>query len=149
MTAATLPEEEAERKCRFCQKPLPESYRNQKRYCSKSCYSNYGKAEYRAQNPHVGHCTTGQTGGLSELLVCADLLRQGYDVFRAVAQSCSCDLVVLCKGQLLRIEVKTAYRTKAGLKFPGLRQGQAEKFDILAMVWLDNNEIRYEPPLPE
>lgn len=137
----------AEKICRLCDAPISGRY-TQRVYCSYKCRLEHNKRQRHELNPYLKVCTTGQTGAMSEMLVCVDLLKRGFDVFRAVAQSCSCDIVALRNGRMFRVEVKTAYRRKTGTVGVSLRPDQKEKFDILAMVWLDNNEIVYEPSLP-
>lgn len=84
---------------------------------------------------------SGRTGAASELVVCVDLIRQGWDVFRAVSPQSVCDLVAL-KGPLsIRVEVRTAHA--GGKKLTAARHGH---YDVLAIVrgW----EIVYSPTLP-
>ena len=91
--------------------------------------------------------TCGDIGAASEMVVCTDLLLKGYDVFRAVSPSASCDLVVFCGEKLFRIEVRTAaYKSKNGR----LVCGKATRygFDVLAMVYLPAKTVEYKPPLP-
>ncbi len=68
------------------------------------------------------------------------------EVFKAVSASCSCDLVVVLKGKLLRVEVKTGYQTKAGaLMCPKPLPHQIH--DVLAVVV--GADIVYKPPIEE
>lgn len=53
-------------------------------------------------------------GALAELLVAADLMARGYEVFRAVSPSASCDLTALKDGLSLRVEVRTGRRMPGG-----------------------------------
>jgi hypothetical protein len=57
---------------------------------------------------------TGTVGTISELRVSILLLSQGYEVFRSLSPSCSCDLAVLRDHKLTRIDVKTGYYTPTG-----------------------------------
>jgi Holliday junction resolvase-like predicted endonuclease len=87
-------------------------------------------------------------GAVSELIACADLLRHGYEVFRSVSPTASCDLMALKNGQAKRVEVKTAYRTKNGEVTCGDRKKlDKSRFDVLALV-VDGVPV-YEPPLDE
>lgn len=120
--------------------------RSDRKYCSTTCS---GKA-YREAHPELyggAHdCDRSQTGAASELLVCVDLLRQGYDVFRAQSPSSSCDLVVILEGKALRIEVKTGrYQLNGDVSFAKSRL-DPNKYDALAIV-LPTNEIVYQPTL--
>lgn len=86
---------------------------------------------------------TGTVGAIGELRVCVDLLAKGYEVFRAVSPSCSCDLLVLKSGVVTRIEVRTSYRTRSGKVYYPTHNVRA---DIIAAVLGD--ELSYNPPLP-
>src|SRR5579872_6612397 len=68
---------------------------------------------------------TTHLGAASELIASADLLLRGFDVFRAVAAACPCDLVAMKDGALIRIEVKS------GLQKP---PPDESKLDVLANV---------------
>jgi hypothetical protein len=78
-------------------------------------------------------------GASSELLVCADLLLKGFEVFRSVSTNCSCDIVALKNGKLLRVESKTV--ADKG-KIPSADKA---KFDILAVV--TDGGVTYHPAL--
>lgn len=81
-------------------------------------------------------------GTISELKVAADLLKHGFAVFKAVSPNCYCDLYVTKRRKRYRVEVKTGYRTKKGIK-----HGNYPSFlyDILATVV--DNDILYEPDI--
>ncbi len=88
------------------------------------------------------------TGAYHELKVSLDLISKGYEVFRALSPSCSCDLIALKNGKSLRVEVTTG-------AFQALRQGNTlywakhdpKKYDLLVVV-ADSN-IYYMPELEE
>lgn len=75
---------------------------------------------------------TGDIGASKELLVCADFLKHGYEVFRAVNGTASVDLIVLLGRNLYRVEVKSR-STKATF------YSHSGKADILAVVNEDNS----------
>lgn len=84
-------------------------------------------------------------GAVGELKVCADLLIKGYEVFRAMSPSSSCDILALKNGRILRIEVRTARKIKTGeIQFPGTLKdvGRSDHFAAVG-----RNEIHYFPPL--
>jgi hypothetical protein len=77
----------------------------------------------------------GTVGAIGELIVSADLLQKGYEVFRALSPSSSCDLAILTKEKkLIRVEVKTGYRTKMTGRL-GCAKPDNARFDILAIVF--------------
>ena len=130
-------------KCLNCPKETPhDRHRRKARFCDKACARAWAAGLYRDANP-APTISSGKTGTISELLIAADLLRRGFDVFRAVSQSCSCDLAVLRDGKLYRIEVKTATRSISGhLHYP--KKNIAA--DHVALVC--GPAIEYHPPLP-
>ena len=88
---------------------------------------------------------TGTTGAISELRVCVDLLARGYEVFRSVSQSCSCDIAVLKDGRLFRIEVTTGYENPhtGTLSYS---PHKTENYDVIAVVLPE--DIVFKPELP-
>ena len=130
--------------CVECGKGLPS---NRWKYCSYECYSSYNHKKFKRENPNIlrGN-TAGTTGAISELRVAIDLLAKGFNVFRALSPHCPCDLAVLKNGKLLRIEVRTAYRSVAGKPYKRRsRRDDINNIDIYAFVLAD--EIIYEPIL--
>lgn len=68
-------------------------------------------------------------GAAAEHLVIADLLRNGYEPFRAASPGAPCDLLVLTpEKKVLRFEVKASYK--------GITSGKADRsrFDVVAVV---------------
>ena len=91
--------------------------------------------------------TSSARGAFCELVVAADLMRQGFEVFRALSPGSPCDLAVLWGARLLRVEVRTAYRTPAGTLYCSRRSRTQP--DIWAMVIRHDQEIVYDPPLEQ
>lgn len=90
--------------------------------------------------------STGVRGAISELLVAADLLERGYEVFRAVSQSCSCDLVATKPNVFLSIEVRTGKRLLHGNLNHSRNNVRAM---ILAVVCHNEDDmIYYVPNIP-
>lgn len=85
----------------------------------------------------------GAIGAACELLVSADLLRRGWDVYRAVASNCDSDLIILKGRTCARIEVKSAVIDKRGrVRHKPLDKN---KHEILALVFLRDFRIEYTP----
>lgn len=80
-------------------------------------------------------------GAIGELLVAADLLRKGLDVFRAVSPSCPCDFVAHHEGQLYAIEVRTLRRNKNGSFSP--TKVHHAFIHVLAIIELRTETIEY------
>jgi ribosomal protein S27AE len=81
-------------------------------------------------------------GAVNELRASADLLLRGFEVFRSVSPSCSCDLIAMRKGITLRVEVRTGYRHPNGNTYV-CKHGV---HDVIAACF--KNEIVYSPHLP-
>jgi len=92
---------------------------------------------------------------MSEMAAAIDLMKRGYEVFRALSPHCSCDLIALGPDGALRIEVRTGYRSPVSgiLQFarngPARRGHSEEKLDHYAVVIGYGQEIAYVPPLVE
>lgn len=85
------------------------------------------------------------TGAISEMVVCADLLKMGFSVFRSISAACDCDIIAMKDGRIIRVEVKTAYKLPSGSILCPKKKSQAGKHDVLAMVFLRENSITYKP----
>lgn len=77
--------------------------------CSKACVLENEKYI----KPYPG-LPTGTVGAIQELRVSIDLMANGYEVFRAISPSCSCDLLALKNGKMFDVEVRTGYERKNG-----------------------------------
>jgi hypothetical protein len=119
---------------------------NQK-VCSKACRRAEFVRTYQSHNPKTA-LTSGTVGAIGELLVGADLLARGYEVFRALSPACSCDLAILRDGVLLAVEVRTGYRGKSG-KVSWQRRGLSDEVQwaVLLVNREGEREIVYDPPL--
>jgi len=117
-------------------------------FCSANCREQHYRETTTPRLPFQTPHNRSVVGSASELLACADLLKRGFSVFRAVSGCCSCDIVILKGKTLLRVEVKTAYRNESGRGVCAVNQRQVGQHDILAKVFLVENVIEYTPPLP-
>lgn len=79
----------------------------------------------------TGAYSSGTTGAASELIVCAELMRLGFHVFRCESPHAPFDLIAYRDGQFLRVEVKTVSLQKTGPTF-GLPKN--DEWDLLAIV---------------
>ena len=88
-----------------------------RKYCSLKCKKAAARARWVQQGgqrdfyPNLSRVTV---GAINELRVATDLLRKGYEVFRALTPNSPCDLAILKKSKLLRIEVRTGYIVPGG-----------------------------------
>lgn len=138
------------RNCVECKKPFEQSRKDQM-LCSRLCGKAREKRRYRENNPVSTAVkeglkfNTGTTGAMHELLACVDLMRKGFEVFRAVSPASKFDLAAFYEGKLFRVEVTTGSHTGAG----GLVHPQKDysRFDILIVVMQDGSLI-YKSDLP-
>jgi hypothetical protein len=113
-----------------------------RRFCSAACRNTNYLNTYVKGNPKTVMASA-TVGAVSELIVCADLLKRGKAVFRAVSASCSCDLAILDNSGLKRVEVTTGHLSPTGkLMHPSKAK---EKYDILAVVTMPSGSITYTP----
>ncbi len=100
--------------------------------------------------PTLPNLPTGTIGAIGELAAGADLLRRGYEVFRALSPACSCDLIALRDGRLLRIEVRTGTRNlRTGHVAWSKSPADKARSDHYCVVLGAGTELIYDPPLPD
>lgn len=100
---------------------------------------------------HLPQYSTSAMGAMSELRIAIDLTLRGYEVFRALEPSATCDLIALKDGKCLRVQVKTAttYTYAAGGVKLVCSRGASGQYDLLAMVHRETQAISYESPFGE
>lgn len=132
------------RPCRRCGQTMLNVH-GRRQYCSTKCAHGKSNTAPRVYLSRQLGLSTGQLGAVGELVASVDLIRRGYEVFRAVSPACSCDLIILKNGMLRRVEVRTAYRNVNGtITYP--RQTKDEgRSDVFALI-VDGGVI-YEPTL--
>lgn len=90
----------------------------------------------------VNRCST---GAHAEMIVCADLLGRGLDVFRSISSSARCDLIASSRTRnaLIRIDVKSGFRRQNGhVSYP--MPIEPNSCDLIAVVLL-GGELVYVP----
>lgn len=124
--------------CPVCKKDFSVGYGWQK-YCGAAC-------RFRDQRPAEklrSVICTANVGAAHELLVCADLLKLGFAVYRSVSPSAAADLIVFKRGRMFRVEVTTGHITATG-KLTYAKPDVDPRYDVLAVVeW--NNKVTYKP----
>ena len=88
----------------------------------------------------------GDTGAISELDVCAHLMRRGVHVFRAQSPHAPCDLIALHGNRAYRVEVKSAKLSGKRTVFPA---PSSDRFDVLALALPDGTVILRPDPFDE
>ncbi len=91
------------------------------------------------------HYESGRKGAAGEMVVIADLLHRGYEVWRAVSGQAACDLVTEIDGKLYKVEVRSVARQIDGTpNSPGGRTMLSRKgHHILAVVDRATGSVRY------
>jgi|GEM_PF-3997791 len=117
-----------------------------RKYCSKKCKIKYQSKQMGFDKYENENLNNISRGAMNEMIVCADLIRNGFEVFKAIANN-SCDLAILKNKTLYRVEVTSGniYSKNGKVHIP---TKDVNKHDILAVV-LRNGEIIYTPKLQE
>lgn len=129
-----------EKICEVCSKPFS-TQRAWQKYCCYGCRLEKQKGSYASVGEELA---SGTIGTLGELRVAIDLLLKGYDVFRAISPSCSCDLAVLRNSKLIRVEVTTGHYYYGKLRPSSVKKYQRHQYDVLATVSPDGQTIIYD-----
>lgn len=135
--------EKPKRECQSCKKDIS-TERSNKKFCGKECKKKFVNEKYGIKfDKDVVNTST--RGAINELLICCDLMKRGYHVFRAVSPDTSCDIAIVKGNTLFRVEVTTGHILSSGGKvfYP---QKDSSKFDILA-VCVSNGTIMYFPDI--
>lgn len=90
--------------CKFCGKPFL-GKTNKATFCNKTCSSQY---YIKLKLPHHNITANPTTiGAIGELFACFDLLKKGFQVFRAVSPSSDADIIAEKDNVIYRFEVRT------------------------------------------
>ena len=134
--------------CVFCGVTIPKTKRKHAKYCNRSCQKKAKYVKWAKLNPNLG-LSTATVGQIAELYVACDLLKKGYEVFKALSPGASCDLAVLKSGRLIRIEVRTGFKVPfSGKIIYGKYKKDHDRQEVFA-IWFKTGEIIYQPTLDE
>ena len=127
------------------------AYRQKRKskFCSNHCRILLRNEKYKKSRNHDLKISTASRGCHSELFAALDLLKQGFEVFRAINSHCSCDLAILKAGRLLRIEVRTGYVNSYGtIYYPKAARDEGRQ-DHFAIVYETptGTKVSYFPEL--
>jgi Holliday junction resolvase-like predicted endonuclease len=87
-------------------------------------------------------------GTISEMIVCQDLLRLGYYVFRSVSPNSPFDVIASKNGSLIKIEVRTASKKIDGSLNVNKKTGhENDMYNTIAAVFIGPGEIKYTPAI--
>lgn len=112
-------------------------------YCSNKCAKEFYLQECRTEtDAPLSHRSN--FGAAVELLISSDLLFRGFEVFRALSPTCSCDLIAMKDHNIVRIEVRSAKEAKSGSINFATQRLSKDRSDIIAIVIRNrNNRIHY------
>lgn len=129
------PKSKLEKSCAICKKGFSSNQPFAK-YCSAKC-------RVVAWQPEKTKWAipTGSVGTVGELLVSADLLLKGYEVYRALSPSASCDILALQNGNIYKFEVRTGYYKNDKILY-GVQNVKAPN---IAVITFSDNKIHYFP----
>lgn len=113
------------------------------KYCTARCRVLYHNRVNIEKTPLVG-IGTASVGAIAEYMVCIDLLKKGFDVFKSISPASNCDILALKEGRVLKLEVRTARYYKmsnGGIKLSYPLQRLEGKF--LVLVTHSDGKIHY------
>lgn len=115
------------------------------RLCSLKCRKEWNRRIY-GNDTLATHNDRNMIGAAGEMIVCADLLAVGFEVYRAVSPSQSCDIIAMACGEVWRIESRVSAVNRFNGRNARNRRGATEgKYDIIAFV-LPDRSVSYETP---
>lgn len=122
--------------CRVCNKPFKRKTHNHV-ICSDEC-----REKFYAKEPGVD-LSSGTVGAISELMVSAQLLKEGWCVFRSLSSTAFCDIVAIKNGTIRLIEVRTGTQSASGvISYPKITHGPITEY----AVWVKNlNKVFFYP----
>lgn len=92
--------------CKVCNKEF-QPRTPQHIYCSKLCVAKHADTIQIRSMSKETKLPSGTVGAISEILVSADLMKKGWDVYRALSPSSYCDLIAIKNDTILKLEVRT------------------------------------------
>lgn len=98
--------------------------------CSSNCKKSYENNLY--SHPLPEKITASIFGDINELLVCIDLMKKNYLVFKALNRSSSLDLVAIKRNKKFCIEVTSGHKVNGVVQYNKRRW--KKNYDILAVV---------------
>lgn len=136
-----IKQKKMDKKCLYCGEKLINVLPHRK-FCNKKCNTSFRSKSLGFEEFCQEKLQSHVIGAMNEMLVCADLIRKGYEVFKAICNN-SCDIAILKNKILLRVEVTTGniFKINGKIHIPVKNK---EKFDILAIV-LKDGKIIYQP----
>lgn len=120
------------RKCKQCSKDFKTRIAKQV-FCSRKCSAKYNAIHCYsdASMLRTNNLSTGTVGAIAELVVCSELMRNGFEVFRAVSPSSNSDLLAVKGDNIYKIEVRTGRYSKSGRVFWPTRDSEGKSVIVV------------------
>lgn len=137
------------RRCANCGNPfeLKDKRAWNKKYCSHKCTPHHRLQVSGYKSKGI---PTATVGTIAEIVVCLDLLKKGYSVFRSISPSSNFDLVAFKNEKMISVEVRSGYLSNNKPVFPKKEKDKAEYYAVVIHEVIGTLEqIRYIPNLPQ
>lgn len=119
----------------------------QRKFCSFYCRKQDYREKSRIKSPFSGICS-GSVGAISELAASVDLMKKGFEVYRALSPASSCDILALKDGKIYDFEVRTGYRNLLSNTFTVNNANVRAKYFILVVYNKDKiPECHFTPEI--
>ncbi len=130
-----------EKECPNCSKTFI-TKRSTQLYCSFEC--SKVKNKERIIESGLEDISPGTIGAISELIVAADLMKNGFEVYRALSPSSDCDLIAIKGEEIRKYEVRSGryYRLSNG-KIKITKSEQQKKGKLMAILTHSDGLIHY------
>ena len=102
------------------------------------------RRKYYKQKNKTFDLSTGKIGAIGELLVSVDLMKKGFEVYRALSSASSSDLIIKKDNKISTIEVRAGrILSNNEVSYPT----NDIRSDVIAVIILQQNIIKYFPDL--
>lgn len=104
--------------------------------------------QYRNYAARIGIKLSSHTiGCIGEMLVCADLMQKGWDVYRSISPHAPVDLMARRDRKTVAVEVRSGRKKLDGRVVFG-KPLREKSWEVIAVV-LPDGEIHYQPEMPK
>jgi hypothetical protein len=117
-----------------------------KKYCSKKCRIEKYNSILACSRFKEKGISSGTVGAIGEILVSGELMMKGYEIYRALSPSSGCDILAIKNDKILKIEVRTGYKTIGNKIAYFEKKTKGEQFAVI-LYEKDNYKIHYFPEL--
>lgn len=115
--------------------------RSTKIFCSDKCRVKNGGLHSILEGVN-----SGTVGAIGELMAASDLLKKGYEVYRALSPASRADLIAIKNGNTFDIDVTTGYENSEGKLFHP-KKLSLRRTSVIAVVVHKTGDVKYIPEL--